>query len=1185
MSNRVTPNTLSFFPLFDSNIQRLSEQVFVSSPYPTIQLESVNLSSIIGDSKNATLSLKATAKSAFASSLENNEEFTPWFRDGEFTQNLRLRVIGCFGSDQAINLDFLSQRMNEYQAGLMEISGPRFATSFIGQAARLLGTENSTLLSSIGPLVGQEITQDIRGTEEKLVFYAPGTNDPMSSIVVYDVPLDSAIKKDANGTAVSKKTKIVVAKNGNLPGATEYPDYLVRDVSLNPIHIEFGEDSEYQSLEFENIRFYAFVYLDSEVVNQRLQVISSNGITPVPPTLQTGMGFIAKSIFKGNSNSFTAQEKTRSITGPSLASQIPDPNSEHLIDARGYADFKLVNIKEQMSMNFNRMVKNLTMDANTPDLIKNNNYFSNFWVTKCENDNARYGFVFDKLSFLMENSQLRGLYSSPFIVNDLFNGGGPLQITPEETVKVLNIVMTKRQVKEHRIVGDNELTHARTDYESSYYRPEEVLITPQIVQGMGYLSNDQPNRIHFFEGYDTYEDELKTLTQGTFQYGTTISVFDSSLVYLIKMSKTLTDLHKTTQDIRDLIINSQPMINNLPQGDLITNGLGLYDSFLDEILVPLTKIAFNNSTVEETLLNSIDLFVSLYGRLVPSSVNILDPALRSTIKSKRISGIEEFSDLIMSFKQSIDQVLSKRLPKDPYGEGTTLESKMGQSNTDGKTLILEAKKYFKDLFEFGQDYGTGYLYMSREVAGNIDNPNGLPTFSVDFYQSRVIEEFSKYFSGYSEGNNVANGASPIGTQYAASSYQYLSPKAIKTFGKDMLVQTDFKAEGQNVIEYDLDRYADLFSSLIDRKKISVEKRLPFFSMNGKDLTPRQTFKNLNNTLMLHGCQVKEGISYPFSVPTPMNAMQQVIKVGQEGHDKDEKKGLGIVDSILGGGQDLEASTKDFLKTTSQELLPFSTGTYGAVVDPAFKDPGVDIDIAEALPPTKLIFGIIGEMELNPKTDDLPYQDELFNSMVNDVNKLKIDQQSIKSAVDNVYSQIPNQFKAMFVMAASQNRQSLGTGFDAIRVSLQDNDTAPFAQAISYVSSDEDFPPYKATRDPMKMYSKFLAFWMNYKQIGVIEYLTGFENLDVSSFADIGLDPTQADAYYSSKPLLPVWNKVTPDLVANARGRNLLCRVRSLSKEDIFIRRDEGQPQSGGADVAYKGLFDLPIYNRYFMLRG
>ena len=49
--------------------------------------------------------------------------------------------------------------------------------------------------------------------------------------------------------------------------------------------------------------------------------------------------------------------------------------------------------------------------------------------------------------------------------------------------------------------------------------------------------------------------------------------------------------------------------------------------------------------------------------------------------------------------------------------------------------------------------------------------------------------------------------------------------------------------------------------------------------------------------MLHGCQVKEGISYPFSVPTPMNAMQQVIKVGQEGHDKDDKKGLGIVESI------------------------------------------------------------------------------------------------------------------------------------------------------------------------------------------------------------------------------------------------------------------------------------------------
>jgi hypothetical protein len=33
-----------------------------------------------------------------------------------------------------------------------------------------------------------------------------------------------------------------------------------------------------------------------------------------------------------------------------------------------------------------------------------------------------------------------------------------------------------------------------------------------------------------------------------------------------------------------------------------------------------------------------------------------------------------------------------------------------------------------------------------------------------------------------------------------------------------------------------------------------------------------------------------------------------------------------------------------------------------------------------------------------------------------------------------------------------------------------------------------------TEDPMKNYAKFLAFWMNYRQVAVVEYLDGFSSL-------------------------------------------------------------------------------------------
>ena len=122
---------------------------------------------------------------------------------------------------------------------------------------------------------------------------------------------------------------------------------------------------------------------------------------------------------------------------------------------------------------------------------------------------------------------------------------------------------------------------------------------------------------------------------------------------------------------------------------------------------------------------------------------------------------------------------------------------------------------------------------------------------------------------------------------------------------------------------------------------------------------------------------------------------------------------------------------------------------------------------------------------------------------------------------------------------------------------------------------------------MKIYSKFLAFWMNYKQIGVIEYLAGFGDLDVSSFSDRGIDVSLADASFTSKPLLPVWRKFTSDLYDNTTGQNLLCRVRSLVESDVKITEESESKAkvNKGVEVGYKDLFDLPIYNRYFMLRG
>ena len=218
-------------------------------------------------------------------------------------------------------------------------------------------------------------------------------------------------------------------------------------------------------------------------------------------------------------------------------------------------------------------------------------------------------------------------------------------------------------------------------------------------------------------------------------------------------------------------------------------------------------------------------------------------------------------------------------------------------------------------------------------------------------------------------------------------------------------------------------------------------------------------------------------------------------------------------------------------------------------------------------------------------------------MVNNVNSLGLDDQSVDASIQSLYRQMPNQLKSMFVVAASQAKKQLGGSFDAVRFQLEDVDKASFAESISYVSEDEDFPPYKTTRDPMKIYSKFLAFWMNYKQLGVVEYLSGFSNLEVRPFADLGVDIDQNNPGFTAKPLLPVWRKFTLQDYQNTSGGSLLCRVRTFVKDDVpVLAQDDIGPEetpaagkakniNSGVDVAYKDLFDLPIYNRYFVLRG
>ena len=145
--------------------------------------------------------------------------------------------------------------------------------------------------------------------------------------------------------------------------------------------------------------------------------------------------------------------------------------------------------------------------------------------------------------------------------------------------------------------------------------------------------------------------------------------------------------------------------------------------------------------------------------------------------------------------------------------------------------------------------------------------------------------------------------------------------------------------------------------------------------------------------------------------------------------------------------------------------------------------------------------------------------------------------------------------------------------------------------------------YPLTRDPAKVYAKFLAFWMNYKNIAVIEYLSGYGNLNtnpqqVSEIYNGFQRDRIRDLNLESKTRLPVWQPLTVDILDEFSSANednntpskLLCRVRIKSSEDI---RGILDPKSGNAlegdtyveeFFSQKPMITLPTYNTHFFIQ-
>tara|TARA_R110000824_G_scaffold96244_5_gene230723 strand:- start:643 stop:3504 length:2862 start_codon:yes stop_codon:yes gene_type:complete len=837
------------------------------------------------------------------------------------------------------------------------------------------------------------------------------------------------------------------------------------------------------------------------------------------------------------------------------------------------------------------------VDTESFKIIKDKNFFSDLWISKDENEDARYIFSFDKLSFLMARSKFPRLYMNPEISDILINGGELLDI--QDAASILDIRMKRRRLNYTAFRPNNDLgTYVRLDpYKLTDENPEEIIESPVRLNDIvvGTTNADTASRgFSFFEGTDKYTKEENTRSLVRFQYGCDVYVTDPSTKYLKNLSNSIAVYQKAVDDIEEYIISSPPSYpGESIQLNLVNvneDGYGLYDYSSQMMTIKLEQILYGNAIAADLVYAAITAYVNTLKNLdvklglnpVTSALwtyNDVERNLRSIVSTSLDPRmISLVSSLIKHLVFRLNEIIGKQINLVDAENGYIPHSIMAQRGFCQRKFVLHEKEhYFDTPFEFGRQYEVGYSYLKNSSRSDRSaTRKGLTRVKRSHYDLRVLGEFDKYFAS----DSFLSTVNEIPINFRGSAVQFFSPLEIKTFDKEPVVQPQYRNPDAPVCLYDIDRYGELFSDLIKIKKETAYLNRPFYAIEDpgskQDTENELLFKSLVSSLGNHYCSIKRGTQPLFAVPSPSYTFQYMPPIF-----------LHIVPTLRFD----PATNRVFSETTVSNLLPYVIGGVAKTsVELTYENEASDnlreiqekdepgkIDITYYKPPElagqpiKVTFGILGELEIDPQMSRVDYEKRLFNSLVLEAAKHGLlEVQNWDGNVNKIQNDmiaLPNQLRSMYAMACLVAPGKFNNGnLTAVRCQLEDEDSG--GNPISSLIPGQQFPPFSLVRDPMKVYAKFLTFWMNYKQLVTVEYLSGFGSLATDFLYDRSREPNPEDSirnFYARKQGLPVWRQIDEAIIDKNLNKKLLCRIRPLE------------------NAHNKSLFDLPIYNKYFVL--
>jgi hypothetical protein len=758
-------------------------------------------------------------------------------------------------------------------------------------------------------------------------------------------------------------------------------------------------------------------------------------------------------------------------------------------------------------------------------------------------------------------------------------------------------------------------------------------------------------------------DKLLPESVAKYQYGAEVVAVDGAPVYLRKCYEVIENSREIILGIYDMIVNSPPRTTNYPP--LVKDGRGLYDYETGKTKIELSRIIYNPNrstyelnfieyegsvTVEKILQDQICVYVELLEKLQiqfqnnsPNFIETIDEAQMTrrflmmdadgnlvpnydelkqrlyeaisapTLNPQIILEIAKAVDLLSS---SLETVVSSYFNDLNAADNTKSKSTLEQAGIcQRKLILLRHKHYFNETFTYGikNKYGYSYLLGNQfggEEPGASDGKYGLARITHGYYKRRIVEEFNKYFiTGKGDLANISQVA--LSEPYLKSGYSYFTPHTIlrgsspidndpKSEQTSPIVQPSYIVNAQ-FAGYNVNEYADLFADIIEYKyKMKYLNRV--FYRGEKDFEDgNPTYASVLNSLGLeHECDVQifgKEREYLDEIeqlkPSLSKKPRSTIQISSELFTYSAQI------AIEGGILDDNPTATSILNSQTLNNLESIFGAQGPDSPQKPPPPG--------LPPLKLTFGILGELELNPEiaaTASPVYEQMSLNSMVRLRDNFGLNFANVAASIDGPLNPLPNQLKSMLVCATTPDPVQLTPNIEARRILLLDQDDSQENQKVSYYEPGmPNDPVYSLTKDPMKVYAKMLTFWMNYKQLCVVEYLETFKNLNRSAPNNF------KDGFISkSKVSMPEWRRLDETAMSRLKSGGLICRVRTLTQEDIARSLPRSViPNASSPDqdtiegvgspppapfkpseqidvLETNEMFELPVYNEYFILQ-